>query len=88
MLIKRVSGFEGRLRWGYRTAATLGPWQYEAATGNTGTLTAQVVDRDEFCLQQAPLVAIVPMGRAEWRWSVSGLQIEGATLTASVSPEA
>jgi len=47
-------------------------------------LTAQIVSVDEFRMQQRPLVVVVPAGRAEWRWSVTDLQISGTTLTASV----
>lgn len=78
-----VQGTEGEIRWVYLPAVVFGPWKYEGQ-GTTGTLTAQVVSRDEFRIGQRPLVAIVPMGRATWRWSVINLQISGTTLTAHV----
>ena len=79
-----LSGHEGLLRWGYRTAAQLGSWRYTGA-GDSGTVTAQIVSSDEFCLEQAPLIAVMPMGRAVWRWAVTSLSINGSTLTFSVA---
>ncbi len=78
-----VTGREGQIRWSYLPAVTFGPWRYEGH-GGSGTLTAEIVSRDEYRVQQTPLVAIVPMGRAEWRWTVRDLQIHGSSLTASV----
>ena len=79
-----LTGHDGTLRWGYRTAATLGPWRYDGHW-DSGTLTAQVVRCDEYALAQAPLVAVAHMGRAIWKWSVTSLQINDATLTVSVA---
>jgi hypothetical protein len=79
----KVNGHEGSVRWGYLPAVSFGPWQYEGV-GKVGTLIAQIVSCDEFRVSQTPLVVVVPAGRAEWRWSVRNLQINGSTLTASV----
>ncbi len=78
-----AQGHEGQIKWSYLPAITFGPWRYEGE-GSTGTLTAEIVSCDEYRVQQTPLVAIVPMGRAEWRWSVRDLQVHGSSLTASV----
>jgi hypothetical protein len=78
-----ASGHEGRIKWSYLPAITFGPWRYEGE-GSSGTLTAEIVSCDEYRVTQTPLVAVVPMGRAEWRWSVRDLQIHGSSLTASV----
>lgn len=78
-----ITGHQGEIRWGYLPAITFGPWSY-SGEGKTGTLTAQIVSCDEFRVQQRPLAAVVPAGRATWRWAVSSLQISGATLTASL----
>jgi hypothetical protein len=78
-----AKGYRGEIVWVYLPAVTFGPWSY-VGQGKTGTLTAQIVSRDEFRLQQQPLDVVVPAGRAEWRWRVSDLQISGTTLTASV----
>lgn len=79
----RITGHEGQVRWSYLPAVIFGPWSFDG-NGKGGTLTAQIVSRDEFRLQQRPLVVVVPAGRAQWRWSVTDLQISGTTLTATV----
>lgn len=79
----KVQGVQGQICWGYLPAVVFGPWTYEGH-GKTGTLTAQVVSSHEFRLKQKPLEAIVPVGRAEWRWSVNTLQISGTELVASL----
>ena len=79
----KIEGHRGEVRWSYLPALTFGPWSYVGVNGQ-GTLTAQIVSRDEFRMQQQPLVVVVPAGRAEWRWSISDLQISGTTLTATV----
>lgn len=71
------------LRWGYRTAATLGAWTVEGVPG-AWTLTAAVVQQDDFAVSQRPLLIVTPNG---WRWPVETLQIADGTLTASVSPQ-
>ena len=76
-------GHQGQIRWVYLPAVTFGPWSYYGEKGR-GTLTAQIVSCDEYRVQQRPLVAVVPAGRAEWRWAVSDLQISGTTLTAQL----
>lgn len=78
-----VSGQEGTIRWSYLPVVSFGRWSYEGV-GKVGTLTAQIVSCDEFRITQRPLVVVVPAGRAEWRWSVRDLQINGSTLTATV----
>lgn len=80
-----VTGTSGQVRWGYLPAATFAAWKYEGS-GTTGTLTtSQVLDCDELRLDQAPLVVVVPMGHAEWRWSVESLVRSGDSLTIQVS---
>jgi hypothetical protein len=80
-----ADGPTGQIRWSYMPALTFGRWRYDG-TGHSGTLTsAQVLDCDEFRLRQSPLVVVVPMGRAEWRWSVDAVQVSGETVTVTVS---
>ncbi len=80
-----ATGTSGQIRWSYLPALTFGSWRY-VGSGSTGTLTsAQVLDHDEFRLTQQPLVVVVPMGRAEWRWSVESVQLSGDTVTMQVS---
>lgn len=80
----KVQGREGQIRWVYLPAIVFGPWSFRGDGNSGGTLTAQIVSVDQFRVQQKPLVAVVPAGRAEWRWNVSDLQISGTTLTASL----
>lgn len=75
----------GTVRWGYRTVASLGAWTFEPSDDG-GMVTATLTDCDEFGLQQGPLVARMPMGRAEWRWPVRGVARDGSTLTLQVGP--
>jgi hypothetical protein len=81
-----IKGPEGQIRYVYLPAITFGPWTYEGDPGNpgSGTLKAQIVSCDEYRMSQRPLIAVVPVGRATWRWSVSDLQIDGTALTANV----
>jgi len=79
----KINGPNGELRWSYLPAVTFGPWTV-TGHGSSGTLTAQIVSVNEYRTQQRPLVAVVPAGRSEWRWSVRNLQISGSTLTATV----
>lgn len=80
-----ATGTSGHIRWSYLPAATFGAWTF-AGSGPRGTLTtSQVLDVNEFRLEQSPLVIVVPMGRAEWRWSVESLLRSGDTWTIHVS---
>ena len=79
-----ATGPGGEVRWVYLPAITFGRWSF-TGTKSAGTLTAQIISRDEYRSEQRPLVIVVPAGRAEWRWSISDLQINGEKLTASVS---
>jgi hypothetical protein len=78
-----IKGAHGVIKWSYLPAVTFGPWRYDGDM-RSGTLTAQIVSCDEFRANQTPLVAVVPAGRAEWRWTVRDLQISGSTMTAVV----
>ncbi len=78
-----ITGHQGQIRWEYLPAVTFGPWSM-TGHGTVGTLKAQIVSVNEFRVKQTPLVAVVPAGRAEWRWSVRNLQISGSSLTATV----
>ena len=47
----KIEGHRGEVRWSYLPALTFGPWSYVGVNGQ-GTLTAQIVSRDEFRMQQ------------------------------------
>ena len=77
------TGATGEVRWSYLTAVIFGPWQAELGRLG-GTVTAQVVSVDTFRRAQAPLTLL--LGRSTGRWPILTLQIEGASLTATVGP--
>ena len=79
------SGPTGEIRWSYLTAAVFGPWS-AALTPAGGTLTGTIVSVDRYRASQAPLVLCLPWGRKWGRWPVVALQLEGASLRATVGP--
>jgi hypothetical protein len=81
----RIKGQVGALRWGYRPAATLGPWEFES-NGQGGTFTAQVASCDEFAMSQSPLVVVVSAGNSQWRWPVRDITVSESTLHAVLGP--
>jgi hypothetical protein len=77
-----ITGALGELRCGYQHAATLRPWTV-IHEENRWTLTG-TLNRQNFWLSQQPLKFVTPNG---WRWPVLTLQIEGASLTATLGPK-
>lgn len=78
-----AKGHHGQVVWVYLPAMSFGPWSY-VGDGKSGTFTAQVISRDEFRMQQRPLMVVVPTARSDWRWAITDLQITDTTLTAAV----
>lgn len=78
-----LRGTAADLRYGYRRAASLGPW-----TIDSGHLSAQVLAQDAFSVSQRPLSFVVhrPNG-VTWTWSLDDVTVTGSTLTATVVPE-
>jgi len=74
-------GAEAVIRWGYHRAAELGSW-----TLQDHTLIAEVKSVDALKITQSSLTFVVPRPSGSWAWAVTGLQIAGRTLTASVGP--
>lgn len=78
-----MRGPMGEIRLSYQRAATLGPWELHGAK-----LSAQLVTVDAFRLSQEPLTFVVPRPHgAAWRWPLQSVQVDGQSLTATVSPE-
>jgi len=77
-----ITGQAAEVRWGYYTAATLGPWSLV-----DGQLTAIVVDADTYRVSQHPLVFEVTRATGAWTWPLTSVQIAGTTLTASLQQE-
>jgi hypothetical protein len=81
-----IRGSEALVRWGYHTAASLGPWTLNAEGGG-GTVTATVVTHDACAASQQPLTFVVPRPKGhKWVWPIQSLQIADGKLTASVGP--
>ena len=81
-----IRGPEAQIRWGYHTAASLGPWTL-TAEGATSTVTAKVVTHDACAVSQQPLTFVVtrPKGH-RWRWPVLEMLQNGDQITLSVGP--
>lgn len=79
------AGPAGEIRWSYLPAVIFGPWHASLHPAG-GTVTAQIVSVDAYRASQAPLSLTLPFGRQIGRWPVLILQIEGASLTATVGP--
>jgi hypothetical protein len=82
--MKHAVGFSGQggaVFWGFRPAATLGPWSV-----SLGVLMATVAEADVFRLTQSPLTWVIPNGggKPPTRRRLEDVVYDGATLTASV----
>lgn len=73
-----IRGAAAEIRWGYQSAATLGSW-----TLADQALVATVTHVDTFRVSQSPLTFVV----GQIRRPITGLQISGWTLTASIGPQ-
>lgn len=82
-MLNKARGKDGAIRWGYRPVASLTSWAFEG-TPQHGTITAQIIEPDEFGLDQQPLVVTVPVGQSQWRWPVTGLLRDGLSVTVTV----
>ena len=72
-----LSGVAAEIKWGYQPAATLKTW-----TLSGGTLTATIDQVDTFRVSQSPLTLVIRQST----YPLEGLQIQGGTLTARLSP--
>lgn len=77
----RIEGAVAELRFAYRKAADLRDFSMYVDDGVTHCV-ATVVSQDPLWVSQRPLVIAVP-GRP-WRWPVMTLQIDQASLHATV----
>lgn len=81
----RVQGQTGRIRVGYQTAATLGPYTLTPAGQETWEVSAAVQTADAFWLTQAPRVLELAVGQQRWRWPADGLMVASGTVTGTVT---
>lgn len=79
-----LRGATGEIRWAYLPAVIFGPWRLES--GEETTLTGTLVSVDEYRMTQAPLLAVVTVGRQRLTWPVLDLQIHGSTVSARLGP--
>lgn len=80
-----VRGPAGEVRWGYHTAATVGPWMITRDAGAL-QLTATVTETNAFRISQRPLVFAVPHSHGVWRWPIVEVLIQDGALTARLGP--
>jgi len=80
-----LSGVTGDVRWGYMVALVFGPWRFEGGQEG-GTLTGRLVSSDAFRVTQAPLVAVLQVGRTAARYPVLDVAITGSEVTATLGP--
>lgn len=78
-----ITGHVGEVRYGYNRAALLTAWTFTGSSRG-GVITARLQDTDTFRLSQAPLRVVLTVGQSLMRWPLLSLQIEGASLTATV----
>jgi hypothetical protein len=81
-----IKGAAAQIKWVYHEAASLSAWTVTPDQIGGGTLTATVIQMDALRVAQQPLTFVVPRTGTPWRWSVSTLQITGASLSATLGP--
>ncbi len=77
----RLRGATGELRWSYLTAVVFGPWSIEGST-----LTGTIVSVDTFRSAQAPLTAVVTIGKQRLAYPVEDVTLTGSTISAHLGP--
>lgn len=83
MGLSRVTGEEGQLKWGYRTAATVRAWTLSKGDDNVWSVTGTLSDIDDFAISQPSLKFVTPNG---WRFPITELQVSDAACTARLGP--
>lgn len=82
-----VRGQSAELRWGYYSAAAIGPWTLTVHPSG-GALTGTVIRADAFRTSQPSLTFRVTRQNAPaWIWPVLTLQIADGSLTATLGPQ-
>jgi hypothetical protein len=80
----RISGEHGAVFYGYRRAADLGHWEFDA-----GIVIATLTRSDPFLLTQRPLTFVVPNGngRPPFKRRIDAVTVIQSTLTARFAPK-
>jgi hypothetical protein len=83
----RIRGVTAEILWGYHTAAVLGAWAIEKASGQW-TLSAKLARVDKFRIRQtSPRLSFsAPRPGGFWVWDIFDLQIGETRLVAKLGP--
>jgi hypothetical protein len=82
-----LRGQSGDIRWGYLSAATVGPWTVSQDGDGAARLTAQLLQQDAFRIAQTALTFRVDRPSGPWIWKIASISIADQTLTASLGPQ-
>lgn len=83
-----IRGVVGQIKWAYYLAAAINNYTVTRDVQGQWRLRATVVQCDRFKLSQRPLVFVAPHARGEWRWPITGYELQAGALTASLgAPE-
>jgi len=74
----QAAGVGGELRVGYQRAARLGSWSLRPAGEDESIISAQVVERDEFWMDQNPRRVVLEMGELSWTWD--NIEFDGGSV--------
>ncbi len=80
-----VRGATGAVKWSYHEAASLSSWAVTSVEG-VRTLSATLIKSDAFRVSQRPLRFVATRDDVSWAWPIQELQIQGASLTATLGP--
>jgi hypothetical protein len=84
-----LRGVQGRLVWGYRTAAELSVWSIHRPNTPEGqwTLTATIATVDRFSVLQRPLLFFAPRRQgSHWCWPIRRLDFGEGRVIATLGP--
>jgi hypothetical protein len=81
-----IRGATGEIRWAYLPAAVFGPWRLDTFPGG-GSLEAQLVTQDTYRMGQAPLTALLHVGRQTLRYPVESVSVNGAQISVTLGAQ-
>ena len=81
----RIRGVVGIVKWAYYNAAAINGYTVTRSGDGRWSLTANVVQKDDFKITQRPLFFVAPHAKGEWRWPIETMRIEnGMKLVAAL----
>ena len=81
-----LSGAEAVIRLDYHVAASVGAWTITTGENGGLTLSGSIVHANHYRLSQRPLVFVMTRPGAVCRWPILELQIQGASISATLGP--